>query len=194
MSVLCRSVSETALRCLGEVGSSVHAPALVYCTRHGELDLISGLLESLAAKEPLSPAAFANSVDHAAAGYFGIAAGNRRCSRTLLAGEDSFACGFLDALCLLAEGTEKEVLLVCADAPAPEPFLRKSGGWPAYSLALLLHPVEDGRAGLRFRREGVGGEPAPSGLPQALAFLRWHLSQERELRLLGPGGEWRWDR
>jgi hypothetical protein len=165
----------------------VQAMPLVFASRWGELDRSVGLLQTLAAGEPLSPTAFSHSVHNAIGALYSIQRGVRANLSAVAAGAYSLEAGWIEALGLLQEGAA-EVLLVALDAPLP----------PAYAVSALDAALMRPHAlALRLRLGGpLQLQSAPSvtapddGLPPALRALRFLSGCEAELRQ----GPWRWSR
>lgn len=167
--------------------------ATVFASRHGNINESVGMFDRLAREEPISPARFSHTVHNAQAGLFSIAAGNRVASSSLSAGEHSFACGFLEALTFLERAPERPVLLVTADAPLCDTFAPLvDEPRSAYALALLLEVGES--SGLRLRLEASEEMARPLAWPDALEFLRWHLSAAPRLSLGSGPRRWVWER
>lgn len=85
--------------------------AVVFTSRHGELERNLRILTSLAKEEGLSPTDFAMSVHNAAVGSLTIAAALPLVSTSLAAGADSFQQGLLEVATLHSAGYQ-QVLLV----------------------------------------------------------------------------------
>jgi hypothetical protein len=168
--------------------------ATVFASRHGNINESIGLLECVALGQPLSPTRFSHTVHNAQAGLFSIAADNREASSSIAACESTFGSGWLEALTLLERAPDRPVLLVVGDAPLDPTFaLRVEEPAAFYAVALLLCSAADGH-GLRF---GMESAPAPGEVrpwPDALAFLRWYLSDEPGLVLASGRRRWRWER
>jgi len=165
--------------------------ATVFASRHGNINESVEMFERLARREALSPTRFSHTVHNAQAGLFSIAAGNRQASSSLSAREDSFACGFLEALTFLEREPGRPVLLVTADAPLCEslaPLVEEPRA--AYAVALLLASAPD----LRFALEAAETPVAPARWPDAVEFLRWHLAGGPELALACGPRRWVWQR
>jgi hypothetical protein len=176
--------------------------ATVFASRHGNVNESIELLHRLACREPLSPTRFSHTVHNAQAGLFSIAVGNRHGSSSVGAGEETFACGWLEALCFLERAPERPVLLVVGDVPLGEllaPLVEEPPG--SYAVAFLLEPagaapgvsvrLEQGEPpGVSLRLEQAEPEgPAPRW-PDALEFLRWHLSPAARLDLVRSRRRW----
>ncbi|MEE2678580.1 MAG: beta-ketoacyl synthase chain length factor [Myxococcota bacterium] len=190
-SPLARVMLTAAFECCGE-SDRAEAPT-VFASRHGNINESVVLFERLARREPLSPTRFSHTVHNAQAGLFSIAAGNRRGSSSIAAREDSFACGFLEALAFLQRTPERPVLLVVGDVPLSPTFAPLvEEARCTYAVALLLS--RGAGPELRFERVAERREAGRLPWPDAVEFLRWYLSGEQRLVLSGPGGGWAWQR
>ncbi len=175
-------------------GPLLREVACVFASRYGALATTVPLLENLAVDEPLSPARFSHSVHNTQAGLFSIWARNRRPSAALAARSETFACGFLESLCMLHREPGRPVLLVAGDQPVPGPLAPLAdNAHGAYALALLLAP-SGSAATLALRLEAATRGADPNGRPPALEFLRWWLSGEGTLRLPSAKRTWVWTR
>jgi hypothetical protein len=166
----------------------------VFASRHGNINESIDMLEQLAHRQPLSPLRFSHTVHNAQAGLFSIAAENRRASSSVAAQEDTFACGYLEALTHLQREPERRVLLVMADVPLYPTFAKLVDECAAsYGLALLLATRGEGTP-VAFH--SAAGEPpvGPGTWPDAMEFLRWLLAGEPQLRLGVGRRRWVWKR
>lgn len=167
----------------------------VFASRHGNINESIDLVESIARKQPISPTRFSHTVHNAQAGLFSIAAGNRKTSSSIAALEDTFACGYIEALTHLQREPERAVLLVVADVPLAPTFATLIEEPAAsYGVSLLLGSAGDGPT-ISF---GAAATPDSGARtltwPDAAEFLRWLLVGESEL-FLGTGSRrWRWER
>jgi hypothetical protein len=174
--------------------AALASAATVFATRHGPFATTVALLEELAAERPLSPTRFSHSVHNTHAGLFSIWAGNQQPSPSLAARGETFAHGFLEAACRLAREPGRPVLLVAGDEPTPEPLRALDpDACGLHAVALLLRADGDGER-VALRLENGAGGPPQSGLPDALCFLRWWRSGERELVLARAERTWIWSR
>lgn len=196
-SLLRRRVTPLGQRALraayGLAGSNVR---YVFCSRHGEFQRTLELLQTIARREPISPAEFSLSVHNALAGLLSIATHNQAGHTALAAGPDSFGFGLLEALGCLAEQPHEPVLLVYFDEPLPPPYTELAeSDTPHIALAMLLAPPEMARGDLILSIEpGTGSGEAPAPRCQASDFLTFFLSERSELVYSGGRRIWRWTR
>lgn len=189
LSRMMMQVAEAA--CDAELRSEV---SCIFASRHGSFSTTVSLLETLADEEPVSPMRFSHSVHNTQAGIFSIWARNRKPSMSVAAGADTFAHGFLEAVCALNRIEGSPVLFVAGDEPVPEPFAPIADyGHSAFAMALLIAGPEPG-ATLDFRLEASRESDEESERPHELAFLRWWLSGEKTLRIASGGRVWVWTR
>ena len=168
----------------------------VFCSRHGEFQRTLELLQTIAKRDPSSPAEFSLSVHNALAGLLSIATRNQAGHTAIAAGADSFGFGLLEALGCLVEQPQEPLLLVYFDDPLPPPYaeLSESDG-PGVALALLLAAPEMEHGDLILSVEpAVGAGASHSVDRQALDFMRFFLSERSELVYPGAGRTWRWAR
>lgn len=165
--------------------------AVVYSSRHGELERNYRILQALAAEEPVSPTDFAMSVHNAAVGNLTIAARQPIVSSSVSAGMDTFQQGLCEVLSLLHAGYSR-VLLVDFDGVLPAFYHAglppQMPVWP-YALALVIEAGDLLCCATRGGSEGE--EPA---LPQSLQFLRHYLNDAPQFTLSGERLQWQWTR
>lgn len=185
------SGSKLAVEC-GMAMVRQHAiDAVVYTSRHGELERNYRLLHALATGQDVSPTDFTMSVHNSAVGNLTIAAGQPIVSSSLSAGMDTFQQGLCEVLSLLHAGY-KRVLMVDFDGTLPD-FYRAAvpqpmPGWP-YALALVIEAGDALRCETRSARS-VDALP----LPQSLLFLRHYLRNEPQFEVPGERLLWQWMR
>jgi hypothetical protein len=192
-SPLSRIVLTTAFECCDEGERS--DVRTVFASRHGNINESIDLVESIARKLPISPTRFSHTVHNAQAGLFSIAAGNRKTSSSIAALEDTFACGYIEALTHLQREPESAVLLVVADVPLA-PTFAKLIEEPAASYGVSLLLAADGTGPTISFGAAAAPDTSPRtpAWPDAAEFLRWLLLGESEL-VLGTGPQrWRWER
>lgn len=164
--------------------------AIVFTSRHGELERNLRILTSLANDESLSPTDFTMSVHNAAVGSLTIAAAAPLVSTSLAAGVDSFQQGLVEVSALHSAGYQ-QVLLVDFEGAVPEfyhPHLPEGALHSPYAVALLLaagdkcccvsSPAENKEQG---------------GLPQSLMFLHAYLAGASAFSLKGDRLNWSWE-
>lgn len=163
--------------------------AVLYTSRHGELERNYRILSAMATEQAISPTDFTMSVHNSAVGQLTIAAQHPVVSSSLSAGIDTFQQGLCEVICLLQAGYQR-VLMVDFDGILPEfyhPGLPKQMPTWAYAVALVCE------AGDTLQCESLtgnaSGEPA---LPQSLQFLRHYLTQTPAFVLSGERGNWHW--
>lgn len=165
--------------------------AVVYSSRHGELERNYRILHTLATGQAVSPTDFAMSVHNSAVGNLTIAARQPVVSSSISAGLDTFQQALCEVLSLLHAGYSR-VLLVDFDGALPEfyhPALPpQMPTWP-YAVALV---VEAGSEWQCETRSGSTGEEA--ALPQSLMFLQRYLREERQFVVPGERLLWQWAR
>lgn len=168
----------------------------IFCSRHGEFQRTLGILRSLAAAEPVSPAEFSLSVHNALAGLLSIAWSNTSGHTTISAGVDSFCSALVEASACLASQPSEPILLVYFDDRLPEPYAEIADSDEAgVALALLLNaPRGDGEdllVELEPRDETMTTATATG---QAFDFLRFLLTDESQRTWAGERIQWRWRR
>ncbi len=185
LSPMARAVFE----CAWPVAQGQPPMPLVYASRHGETTRNFGLLQSLAAGEPLSPTAFGLSVHNALAGQWSIIRRETTESIALSAEDDGLEHAFLEAGLLLADGHDN-VLVVLAEERPPAPYSPWIDDVPfSYAAAFRL------RAGADWRLEtspGAGAAPRP--WPNALNLLRHLNLQTPSWRHANHARQWLWTR
>ncbi|MDH2068605.1 beta-ketoacyl synthase chain length factor [Pantoea sp. GD03673] len=184
--------SRAAVECGLAMLARQRADAIVFTSRHGELERNLRILNTLAAQQSMSPTDFAMSVHNSAVGSLTIAAKAPLVSTSIAAGIDSFQQGLIE-VSALHQGGYQQVLLVDFDGIVPDyylPWLSDQGVNFPYAVALLLRAGEElhctGRTG------GEGRAVAP--LPQSLHFLQQWLAESPTFSLPGERLTWHWER
>ncbi|WP_448622725.1 beta-ketoacyl synthase chain length factor [Dickeya fangzhongdai] len=164
--------------------------AIVFTSRHGELERNLRILLALSKQESLSPTDFAMSVHNSAVGSLTIAAQAPLVSTSISAGMDSFQQGLVEVAALQSAGYS-HVLLVDFDGAIPEFYHSQvAGQMPCYpyAVALLLAPGTTLTCETRAMIDGAT-EPA---LPQSLQFLHGWLSCNPTFAVDGERQRWHW--
>jgi hypothetical protein len=89
--------------------------AVVFGSAYGEMQATADIVGAIAAREPISPTAFQNSVYNTAPSYFSLLHGNKEEILTVSSGDDTSA-NVLQTGALQALIRDEEVLLVCCEA------------------------------------------------------------------------------
>ncbi|KAA9001944.1 beta-ketoacyl synthase chain length factor [Affinibrenneria salicis] len=167
------------------------ADAIVFTSRHGELERNLRILQALSRDESPSPTDFAMSVHNAAAGSLTIAAGAALTATSLAAGIDSFQQGLVEVAALHGAGYER-VLLVDFDGDIPafyQDWIPPQMPRYPYAVALML------ARGAALTCESCGSatreEPA---MAQSLQFMQALLAGKRSFAIGGDRINWRWTR
>ncbi|EKY3224533.1 beta-ketoacyl synthase chain length factor [Cronobacter dublinensis] len=165
--------------------------AVLFTSRHGELERNFRILTALTSRQPLSPTDFAMSVHNSAVGNLTIAASQPLVSSSLSAGADTFQQGLCEVICLLQAGYQR-VLMVDFDGVLPEFYhSRVPQGMPGWAYAVAL-VIESGAA-LQCQTQPAAPAPEPT-LSQSLQFLRYYLQGQADFTLAGERMEWHWSR
>ncbi|TDN51258.1 beta-ketoacyl synthase-like protein [Buttiauxella sp. JUb87] len=185
------SGSRLAVDCALAILSRQSVDALVFASRHGELERNFRILTALAEQESLSPTDFAMSVHNSSVGNTTIAAKKALVSSSVSAGYDSFSQALIEVTSLHHAGY-KRVLLVDFDGLIPEfyhPHLAGDVVNLPFSVALLLE------SGSQIQCKTT---PSPMSegqfLPQGLAFLHSWLSSQPTFTVAGERLAWCWSR
>jgi len=135
----------TGLQACEAAGADPSRLATVFSSSGGDGDNCHAICETLASDDRLiSPTRFHNSVNNAASGYWGIAAGAQAPSTIVSAFDGSFAAGLLEAVVQLHADGLDEILLIGYDVPYPDPLNEARPIIDALGVALLLSRQPEG--------------------------------------------------
>lgn len=165
--------------------------AVVYSSRHGELERHYSILKALALLQAVSPTDFTLSVHNSAVGNLTIVAKQPLVSSSLSAGMDTFQQGLCEVICLLQAGY-KRVLMVDFDGVLPEfyhPGLPAEMPTWAYAVALVFEAGDTLHCTSQY-----SAARAEAPLPQSLQFLQHLLSERPMFSIPGENVQWRWSR
>ncbi|MGC6389260.1 beta-ketoacyl synthase chain length factor [Ewingella sp. S1.OA.A_B6] len=186
------SGSRLAVECGLAILRRQQVDAIVYTSRHGELERNYRILVALATEQSLSPTDFAMSVHNSAVGNLTIAAKQPLVSSSLSAGIDTFQQGLCEVLAMHQAGYSR-VLMVDFDGLIPEfyhaltpPTMPK---YP-FATALLIEPGNE----LRCETVPLLQPKSEPDLPQSLQFLHHWLGNSLSFTVTGGRFGWRWDR
>ncbi|EKO1146281.1 beta-ketoacyl synthase chain length factor [Escherichia coli] len=185
------SGSKLAVEC-GLAMLRSHQPgAVLYTSRHGELERNYRIVHALATEQALSPTDFALSVHNSSVGNLTIAAKQPIVSSSLSAGRDTFQQGLCEVLSLLQAGYQR-VLMVDFDGFLPEfyhPQLpAEMPTWP-YAVALVIEAGDEWQCETQ---SAIAGNETT--LPQSMLFLQHYLQNVDAFSLPGERVQWRWSR
>lgn len=156
----------------------------VFCSSGGDGEVLHEICSALAAPErEISPTRFHNSVHNAAAGYWGIATRSLAPSTSVCCFDWSWAAGLIEACAQLATDYQR-ALLVCFDAPYPEPLAAVRPVEAAFACSLLLVGEKGARASACLDVGSARGETASGMADPALERLRLGNPAARALPLL----------
>jgi len=165
--------------------------AVLYTSRHGELERNYRILHALATEQALSPTDFALSVHNSAVGNLTIAAKQPVVASSLSAGRDTFQQGLCEVIGLLHAGYQR-VLLVDFDGFLPEFYHPRLPAnmptWP-YAMALVCEAGSGWQCQTQTAHAG-----AETALPQSLLFLQNYLQNADAFTLPGERVQWHWSR
>ncbi|MDN0086169.1 beta-ketoacyl synthase chain length factor [Yersinia nurmii] len=184
------SGSRLAVECGLAILSRQSVDAIVYTSRHGELERNYRILQALATEQSLSPTDFAMSVHNSAVGNLTIAARKPLVSSSLSAGVETFQQGLLEVLALHQAGYSR-VLMVDFDGVIPEfyhPYMTSDMPKYPFAVALLIEPGDILRCATR-----KGQRPEPE-VPQSLQFLHHWLGSHASFVVTGGRFDWQWNR
>lgn len=165
--------------------------ALVFASRHGELERNFRILTALAEQQAVSPTDFAMSVHNSAVGNVTIAAKTPYVSSSVCAGRDTFSQALVEVASLHHAGY-KRVLMVDFDGVLPDfyqPYLDPETHNFPFAVALLLETGQEMQATSQPSLSNTD-----SSLPQSLAFLHAWLGKISHFTLTGERLMWQWVR
>ena len=156
----------------------------IFCSSGGDGEVLHDICSTLAGPEhEISPTRFHNSVHNAPAGYWGIATRSFAPATSLGCFDWSCAAGLIEASAQLATVCER-TLLLCFDAPYPEPLASVRPIGAAFACSLLLSRHASGDPIARLDMEATRGEALTGMIDPALEALRLCNPAARCLPLL----------
>jgi len=185
------SGSKLAVEC-GLAMLRTHAiDAVLYTSRHGELERNFRILQALATQQAVSPTDFTMSVHNSAVGNLTITAQKPLVSSSLSAGIDTFQQGLCEVVCLLQAGY-KRVLMVDFDGALPAFYHpRLPPDMPTWAWAVAMVFEAGDALECRSQPTDIAREMP---LPQSLQFLQRLLSGAPSFTLPGDHMQWHWSR
>ena len=116
-----------------------HPLPIVFGSRYGELPRTMKILQSLGAKEPISPTDFSHSVHNTPVALYSIFTKNQQPMNAIAAGEDSFMATLFEAIAQF-QHDNNELLFVFVEDKLPDPYTQPNleEADHAYGLAMLI--------------------------------------------------------
>jgi hypothetical protein len=184
------TLSKMALKVAHDCAAERGPVRLVFASRHGELRRTTGMLDDIAADQPVSPTAFSLSVLNAMTGVYGIARGDRSPATAISAGAETLGYALLEAHAQFSADPASPVLVVYADEPADERYGAVDHEMPPGALALLL---EQGAPAQLECTAGpaLAGGPMPAHATQGEALMHG-LATRADAVWQGLGRRWQW--
>jgi hypothetical protein len=156
----------------------------IFCSSGGDGEVLHEICSALATPErEISPTRFHNSVQNAPAGYWGIATRSLAPSTSVCCFDWSCAAGLVETCAQLATDSER-ALLVCFDAPYPEPLASARPIEAPFACSLLLARMKGSCALAGLDVGSTRGEPVSRMSDPALESLRLGNPAARALPLL----------
>lgn len=186
LSELSKTAVDLALR-VSEGKSISH---IVLASRHGEIVRSVQLLQMIAAREELSPTSFAQSVHNTSVGIYTVLQKTHAPTTALGSGADGFMMGLVSSAGFLRSSPQDRVLFIAADEQVPEiiagPMTEKN---VPYALAMVLE-LDGLGEGFQFCIEKPDARVEEKPDVQAIQFVRWLCSKEKQTRLTGVNRSW----
>lgn len=163
--------------------------ALVYCSRHGDVERSLRVLEELVTGTPVSPMQFSLSVHNAIAGIVSINNQITECISSIAYGNEGLPPTLLEAIGLLSE-QRSHVICLISDIPPPTLY-REQGYGPVqpFSASFVVSRTEGTPLTLSYNGTTDPGTDE-MGPPQAIDFLHFLESANPTLAINHNGGEW----
>ncbi|MBE9607828.1 beta-ketoacyl synthase chain length factor [Chitinilyticum piscinae] len=162
---------------------------LIFGSRHGEIAKTLGMLQEIAAGEPISPAAFSHSVHNAIPGLWSILTGFTGECSAVAAGMDTLPMALLEAQGMLHDDPSTPVVVVIADEAFPE-MLHSEAVEPGEGYALALR-LSGGAPNLQLQPRSAAQVAADPDL--VLSWWSWWLQRHKALVLPGERHDWLWN-
>jgi hypothetical protein len=184
--IAARLALSVAQRASEMAGIAPGAIPSMFATANGDGAVVHSILEALAAKQPVSPTLFHNSVHNTAAGYWAIATGSQQATNCVACHDSTAAAALLKAIAEVQ--TECRPLLLCIyDVPLLPPLDACHPTCGPFGAGFVLVPEGDDRDLAQLSVRYVGAmSPSDSEMPRlpSLRDLARGNSAARLLRLL----------
>lgn len=182
--------SKIALSCAYDVSLGCQgALPCIFSSRHGDLHKTSYLLSDIALGNELSPTAFGLSVHNAVSGLFSIFTKNPSAMNAIVAGQDSFGMGLVEAYCRLTSEKINQVLFVHVDQALPEPYgCYEDEVQLDHAIAMILS-LNLGNT-IEFKCLHNEIKRSENELPLSLSYLQFYQSNQTQIEVQTERYKW----
>jgi beta-ketoacyl synthase-like protein len=134
-----------AARCALGVLETAKPDELIFCSRYGNIETMSALLQGMAEGQMMSPMAFSGSVHNATPGLIGQIRHERLAHTAVAAGLNTLIAGVAEACARLAQDECSNVVVIFADLPLPDHFHEfEDEALPGLALAMRMELTSAG--------------------------------------------------
>jgi hypothetical protein len=158
---------------------------IVFGSRFGELQRTLKILQSLGAKEQISPTDFSHSVNNTHVALYSIFTKNQQAANAISAGEDSLIATLFETASQF-HTEDKDIIFVFVEdkLPAPYTLSKTEEAEYAYGLAMLVSSTKP-QMTLSWEKTGQAKKPKF----QPAAFFEGLFHQDSQFRLNAFGNE-----
>jgi hypothetical protein len=133
-----------AVRCTMGVLQDETTDELIFCSRYGNVEALSGLLRGIAENQLTSPMMFSGSVHNAVPGLVGQIRKERLSHTAIAAGRHTLAAALVESAAHFETSDCTSVTVTLADLPLPEHFHAfEDEVLPGLALAMRLEPASE---------------------------------------------------
>lgn len=165
-----------------------HSTALVYGSRHGDIERTLSVLQDLAAGVPISPMNFSLTVHNAITGIVSIHSKITGAISSIAAGDSSLVPVLLEAAGLLTD-TCQRVVCIFADSKLPDFYGHKSPG-REHAFALILSKDGGIPLELEYKAKADSTDKRTNTDPEILSFFAFLESTNNYMSTLHSGSMW----
>lgn len=187
LNLLGRAAASQLLSLPGSDGSNT---AIVYCSRHGDIERTLSILQDLASDAPVSPMNFSLAVHNAVSGILSIHGGVTANISSIAAGREGLVPALLEAAGMLSSGYRRVICLLC-DVSLPEIYRSPSYRPEQAFAACFALSVDEGTA-LTLEYAGMtsnDSQPVPASTPP-LCFVEFLSTGSQAFSTCHNGGKW----
>lgn len=160
--------------------------AIVYCSRHGDIERTLAVLQDIAAREAVSPMNFSLTVHNAIAGVISINKKITSCVSSLASGDEGLVPSLLEAVGLLSDQCRR-VVCVHSDVPIPDIYQARVDAPRVPFACCFVVTANEGQA---LSLEYVDGSPPSGPLPDPVLFVEFLGSDTAAITIRHNGGCW----